>query len=194
MKLYYAPNACSLSNRITLHEAALPFESERVDLHTGLTEAGDPFAAINPKGYVPMLVLDSGEAVTENIATLSLIADLAPHLLPEGPLGRVRMLEMLSYISSELHIAFKPFWHASTDDEKAQAAEKIGRLLDYVDARIEGDYLYGERFTPADAYLFVVLRWAKKFDLRIPDGLRAYFDRAGARYSVVLSLAEEGLA
>ena len=74
MKLYYSPGACSLASHIALLEAGLDFELERVDLKSKLTETGADFTAINTKGYVPALVLDSGDVVTENIAVLDWIA------------------------------------------------------------------------------------------------------------------------
>ena len=193
MKLYYARGACSLSNRISLHEAGLPFDEEAVDLTAKATATGQDFMALNPKGYVPLLVLDDGQSVTENIAVLSLIADLAPQLLPEGPLGRIRMLEMLSFISSELHIAFKPFFHRAGEAECAQAAVRITNLLELASAGISDGFLYGSRFTPADAYLFVILMWATKFAVPVPERLLAYFDRAKMRPSVSRALSEEGL-
>lgn len=193
MKLYYAPGACSLSNRISLHEAGLACEFERVDIPTKTTETGADFLALNPRGYVPLLVLDDGQAVTENIAVLSLIADRAPQLLPDIPLGRIRMLEMLSFISTELHVAFKPFFHGSGPGECAKAAEHITHLLDLAAIGISDRYLFGARFTPADAYLFVILLWAMKFGVAVPEPLPGYFERVAARPSVSRALAEEQL-
>ncbi len=60
MKLYYCPLACSLADHIALHEAGMAFETERVDLRTFRTASGKDFARINPKKYVPALVLDDG--------------------------------------------------------------------------------------------------------------------------------------
>ena len=132
MKLYYSPGACSLSGRISLHEAGLAADFERVDIKTKITEHGYDYNAINPKGYVPMLVLDDGNAVTENAAILELIADREPKLAPGGPLGRTRLIEMLSWLSTELHVAFKPFWHDASEAEKADAGEAVARRLDLV--------------------------------------------------------------
>lgn len=193
MKLYYAPGACSLSNRISLHEAGITFSDESVDLTTGVTQTGRAFRELSPKGYVPLLVLENGQTVTENIAVLSLIADRAPHLLPDGELGRVRMLEALSFISSELHIAFKPLFHHAGEHDRELARDRIASLLRIVMDEMPDDYLLGSHFTVADAYLFVILLWARKFDVPLPPKFTAYVERVSARPSVRRALLEEGL-
>lgn len=193
MKLYYAPGACSLASRIALHEAGLPAEFERVDLKAKVTERGKDFNAINPAGSVPALVLDDGAAVTENVAVLDLIAERAPGLGAEGPLGRTRLIEMLSYLSTELHIAFKPFWHGG-EAEKAKAGEAVAKRLQHLEGRMAGDYLLGARFTVADAYLFAMLRWAKGFGLPLSPRLLGYFERIAERETVRRALAEEAPA
>jgi glutathione S-transferase len=194
MKLYYSPGACSMACRISLHEAGIAAEFERVDLKAKTTEHGADFLAINPKGYVPMLVLDDGETVTEIDAVLDYLADLAPQLGVGGALGRTRLLEMLSYLSSELHVAFKPFWHAGNEAQKAAAAHAVGKRLDFLGGAMRGDFLFGKGFTVADAYLFVMLRWAKGFGLPFPPGLSPFFERIAGRETVRRALAEEGLA
>jgi glutathione S-transferase len=193
MKLYYAPGACSLSVRISLHEAGVPAEFERVDIHTKMTERGYDYTAINPKGYVPLLALDDGNTITENVAVLEFIADREPRLGPGGPLGRTRLIEMLSWLSTELHIAFKPFWHSDSEDEKATAAEVVARQLELGSEHINELYLFGPRFTVADAYLFVMLRWAKAFGVRMAPEMTGYFERVAERGTVRRALAEEGL-
>jgi glutathione S-transferase len=175
MKLYYSPGACSLACRISLHEAGLVAEFERVDLKAKFTEHGHDFRAINPKGYVPMLVLDDGASVTEIDAVLSYIGERAPELAPDGPLGRIRLIEMLSYLSSELHVAFKPLWHDASPTEKARARDAVAARLDFLESHVLESYLFGPRFTVADAYLFVMLRWAAAFDVRISPVLFGYF-------------------
>ncbi len=77
MKLYYTPGACSLAPHILLREAGLDFELERVDLASKKTASGADFLAINPKGYVPALQLDSGELLTEIPALMLWIGDHA---------------------------------------------------------------------------------------------------------------------
>lgn len=194
MKLYYAPGACSLASRISLHEAKLYADFERVDLKTKISESGSDYVSLNPSGSVPMLVLDDGEAVTENVAILTLIADRYPELRPGGPLGHVRMIEMLSFLSTELHAAFKPYFHSDSEEQKAKAAEAVAKRLDLVADHIRELYLFGPRFTVADAYLFVMLRWALAFELPVSPELLGYFERVAERPTVRAALIEEGLA
>ena len=193
MKLYFAPGACSLASRISLHEAGLDTDFEQVDLKAKVTERGNDYLAINPKGSVPMLVLNDGEAVTENVAILALITDWEPAFEPGNPLGRIRLLEMLSFLSSELHVAFKPFWHEANDAERAAAANAVTQRLELIADALDELYLFGPRFSVADAYLFVMLRWARAFGIALPSNLHAYFERVLERPAVRRALAEEGL-
>jgi glutathione S-transferase len=194
MKLYYTPGACSLATRISLHEAGIAAEFDRVDLRAKLTEGGRNYLDINPTGSVPMLILDDGQGVTENVAILTLLAGRAPQLGPDGgDLKQIRLIEMLSFLSTELHAAFKPFFHDPDEADRAQAAEAVGRRLDLLSDKLSGPYLLGDRFTAADSYLFVMMRWARGFDIPIPSKLQDLFERISSRESVRQSLAEEGL-
>jgi glutathione S-transferase len=193
MKLYYSPGACSLATRISLHEAGLNAEFERVDLRSKITERGYDYMALNPKGAVPMLVLDDGETVTENVAVLAWIAERKPELAPGGPLGHIRLLEYLSFLSSELHVAFRPLWKDPSDLNRAQAQEAVARQLDIIENCMREMYLFGPRFTVADAYLFAMLRWVQDFSIPMPPELFGYFERVAERPAVRRALTEEGL-
>lgn len=193
MKLYYAPGACSLADHIALHEAGLAFEHERVDLKTKLTEHGADFKAINPKGYVPALRLDSGDVLTENIALLDWIGDQSATLRPAGPFGRTRQLEMLGYISTEVHKAFVPLFRNSSDDEKAGAREAVAGKLEFLASRLKSDYLLGDEPGVADFYLFVMLLWSGRNAIAVPPSLDALRDRLMARESVQKAMRHEGL-
>ena len=78
MKLYYSPGACSLAPHIVAHEAGIPLALEKVSTKTKQTETGRDFYAINPKGYVPAIELDSGEVLTEGPVIAQYLADLKP--------------------------------------------------------------------------------------------------------------------
>ena len=191
MKLYYSPGACSLATRISLREAGIPSEFERVDLKAKRTASGEDFEAMNPAGCVPLLILDDGEPVTENVAILSLLADLAPQLGVDGHLGRTRLIELLSFLSTELHIAFKPYFHGATGSELDSAKQAVLKRLNIIADEMRGPYLFGDHFTVADAYLFVMLRWARNHDIELPSRLAELFDRISARESVRQAIEEE---
>ena len=193
MKLYYSPGACSLADHIALHEAGLAFEHERVDLKAKTTEHGEDYAAINPKGYVPALKLDDGELLTENVALLDWIADQSATLKPHGPLGRTRQLELLAFISTEVHKSFKPLFAGGSDEEKGKAREQISKRLGQVAAMMTGDYLTGEDVSVADCYLFVMLLWAGKQGVDVPAPLDSFRERMMAREAVQKAMHHEGL-
>lgn len=193
MKLYYSPLACSLADHIALREADFVFDLERVDLRTHRTETGADFRDINPKGYVPVLILDDGQMLTENVALLDWIATQSPTLAPSGPMGRTRVLEALTYITTEIHRAFKPMWHAGSAAEKAAAAASVQALLAPLDDAMAGDFLFGDTPSAADFYLFVMLLWAERFGVATPDRLAALRDRLRGRPSVREAMAVEGL-
>jgi glutathione S-transferase len=194
MKLYLTPGACSLADHIALHEAGLEFDRVRVDLQTKRTEDGGDFTEVNPKGYVPALVLDDGQLLTENVAILNWAADRAPKLAPGGELGRTRLIEMLAFIATELHKPFVRAFFPTSDAEKQVAQNAIRKRLGFLAGRLEGDYLFGSEFSVADAYLYVMLRWGRMQKLDLPEPLPAFFDRVEARPAVRLALQHEGLA
>lgn len=193
MKLYYAPWACSLADHIALEETGVAYERERVDLKTKRTASGRDFSEVTPKGYVPALVLNDGEVITENVAVLDWIASQHPQLAAGGPLGRTQVLEALTYVATELHPGFKPMWHSGSDEEKAKARETVAAKLSYVAGTIAGDYWFGDAPCVADFYLFVMLLWAGRFDVPTPPALEALRSRMGARPAVQRALREEGL-
>ncbi|HSI57005.1 MAG TPA: glutathione transferase GstA [Ideonella sp.] len=200
MKLYYSPGACSLSPHIALLEAGLPVTLVKASTKTKLLEDGSDFLAINPKGQVPTLELDSGERLTEGPAIVQYIADQAPAsgLAPAaGTMARYRLIEWLNFITSELHKGFSPLFNPATVAEtKAQAAAALQKRLAWVDSQLEGQrYLLGENFTVADAYLFTVTNWAGavKLDISGLKNLGRYMARVAARPAVQAALVAEGL-
>ena len=191
MKLYYSPGACSLATRISLHEAGIPAEFERVDLKAKLTERGDDFDAINPAGCVPVLILADGEVVTENVAILSHLADVAPQLGPEGKLARTRLIELLSFLSTELHIAFKPYFHGASEAELATAREAVLWRLEIMASRVRGTQFRVDHFTvptPICSSRFVL---AMKYGIDLPSRLAELFERISAREAVGQAIGEE---
>ena len=200
MKLYYSPGACSLSPHIALLEAGLPYDLIKVDLRAKKLENGDDYLAINPKGQVPALALDSGELVTEGPVIVQIIADKAAdkNLAPaRDHADRYKLQAWLTYINSELHKNLGPqFAPALSDDAKAFFKDRVMGKFKYVDGELAGqDYLMGKQFSVADGYMFTMLSWAErmKWDLAHLSNLMAYKARVGARPKVQEALTKEGL-
>ncbi len=201
MRLFYKPGACSLASHIVLHELGIPFEIERVDTEKGTTATGRNFREISPNGYVPALELDSGDILTEGAAILQNLADQHPEKRltpPAGTLPRTRVQEYLNFTASELHKAFGPlFSGAATDEDKADGRANVSRKLDYVETLIgDGrDYLVDERFSVADAYLFVVCNWCNfvGIDLATWPNVQAFVARVAARPAAQVAMKAEGL-
>ena len=193
MKLYYAPGACSLADHIALHAAGFTFEHEKVDLKAKRTESGEDFATINPKGYVPALVLDSGDTLTENVAILDWIAHEAEGLKPSGPMGHTRLLMTLAFISTEIHKSFKPFFAGAGEEEKKKAEEMILKRLGYLSGTMGGEFLFGPEVSVADFYLFVMLLWARKHGVEVSQQFVDYRERMMALPPVRKAMQHEGL-
>ncbi|MBL8577966.1 MAG: glutathione S-transferase N-terminal domain-containing protein [Mesorhizobium sp.] len=194
MKLYITPGACSLADHIALTEAGIPVDLIKVDLPTHRTEHGEDFTTVNPKGYVPALVLDDGEVLTENVAIIDWVAGQAPKLTPPGALGRTRNIEMLAFLTTEVHRPFMRFMFSPADAEKEAARAAIDARLTHLAGRIEGDYLFGDTFSGADALFYVMVRWARDGGFELDDRLLAFADRVEARPTVRATLTAEGIA
>jgi glutathione S-transferase len=176
-----------------MHEAEMDFDRVRVDLKTKMTETGQKFDEVNPKSYVPTLELDDGQRLTENVAILSWVAQRKPSLAPSGELGATRLLEMLAFISTELHKQFGRVFKPTSDAEASAAREKIGQRFQLISTMLKGDYLFGEQASVADAYLFTMLLWAKKVSIEVPQKLADFSERMRARPAVQLALKHEGI-
>ncbi len=201
MKLYFSPGTCALAPHIALYEAGLPFEAQRVSLRTHKLADGSDYYAINPKGYVPTLEFDDGDRLTEGPAIVQFIADQAPDKRlapPPGSRERYHLVEWLNFITAELHKGYSLLFNPAMPDEaKALTRTKLLERYRFVDERLAGrPHLLGEHFTVADAYLYVVTRWAPlmNVDLSGLANVAAFMERVAARPAVQQALQAEGLA
>lgn len=200
MKLFYSPGACSMASHIALHESGLKHDIAKVDLRSKTLADGSDYRQISPQGYVPALQLKNGELLSEGPAILQYIADQAPaaNLAPaNGSFARYRLQSTLNYIATEIHKNFSPLFDPTASaDAKASAVTRLNARFPQFDQLLAAqNYLVGEYFTVADAYLFTVLGWARmvKFDLSPFANLLAYKDRIATRPSVIAAMTAEGL-
>lgn len=199
MKLYYSPGACSLASHIVLAETGAPFTIERADIRAKKTETGADFLQVTPRGAVPVLELDSGEILGEGVAIMQYVADsLTPGALPApGTLGRARLQEMLNFISTEVHKTYSPFYRGIEGAARDAQVALLDSRLALIEARLADgrEWLVGQAFTPADAYLFTVTKWSTplKHDLSAFPHLLAWRTRVAARPAVQAAMRAEGL-
>jgi glutathione S-transferase len=200
MKLFYASGACSLSPHIVAREAGIDLALQKVDLKTKTIVTEGDFLAINPKGSVPALGLDNGEILTEGPTIVEYLADLKPQsglAPPAGSMARYRLQEMLGYINSEIHKSYSPLFRPDTPAEtRAERQAYLLRRYALLDKQLEGrQYLFGDTFTAADAYLFTVTNWAPHVQLDLSQfaNLQAFQRRVAARPAVQAAMKAEGL-
>jgi len=201
MKLYYVPGVCSLASHIALRESGLDFTLDRMDRETRITESGENYAEVNPRGPVPALRLDNGEVLTECAVILQFIADRAPQsgLAPAaGSMERYRLMEWLNYLATEVHKQFSPMFNPKLPPVwRENQLHVLAKRFDLLSKQLgQAPYLMGDHFTVADAYLFVVLRWCARFkiDLGPWPALTGFLARIAARPAVQEALKAEGLA
>jgi glutathione S-transferase len=192
MKLYVSPGACSMSCHIAFEEAKLKFEP--------MISKWDEVTKLNPEGKVPVLVLDNGTVITQNIAILTHAANSAPDagLLPKaGTVENVQAYQWLSFVGSDLHPAFGPLFDETlAADARKESEAEVHDLLAIADRHLSGKtYLVGSQFTVADSYMFVVYSWAKhlKVSTDAYKNLNAFASRIAERPAVQTVLKREGL-
>jgi glutathione S-transferase len=201
MKLYFSPGACSLSPHIVARELGIELQLEKVDgKDKKVIASGADYLAVNPKGYVPALELDGGGVLTEGPAIVQYLADMKPEAKlapPNGTLERYRLQEMLGYINSEIHKTYSPLFNPriSPDLREERLAYLRKRYATIEKQLANRTYLFGDQFTVADAYLFVVTNWSRiaKLDLSEFPNVLAFQKRVAARPAVQTAMAEEGL-
>ncbi|WP_428528035.1 glutathione binding-like protein [Roseibium sp.] len=203
MKLFYKSGACSMAAHILLNEADVPYTLEKVDTDAGTTESGIAYSKINPRGYVPALKLDDGAVLTENVAILTWLSEQFPQLGPQGgtsALQKYRMLEAVSFLTSELHKAFSPYFSGKTFSahERAGHLAVLKKKISQFEAMLPDSkgYLLGETFSVADAYAFVILNWTNFIGVSLTEWPRItdYVNQIKARPATRRTLQEEGLA
>ncbi|HET8703813.1 glutathione S-transferase family protein [Castellaniella sp.] len=203
MKLYYFPGACSLAAHIVLEWIGKPYETIRLTREQ--TKEAD-YLALNPLGAVPTLV-DGDFVLTQSAAILDYLAELNPEARLQGdtPRERAETRRWLGLCNSDLHktfsLVFVPTFYSGGDEALGKtvadkATEKLQGLFAIVNDRLRGrDWLTGRR-SIADAYLFVLLKWAdaKQVSLTGLDELRAFQARMRADAGVRVALKAQGLA
>jgi len=215
MKLYVMPGACSLASHIALEEAsdwALQNDCHPPLHEVVVVERGKnfdaEFLALNELGTVPLLETDAGHFVVESLAVLMHIANhhparmLAPrHDTPEHD----EILSLLSYMVSTAHPTFQLLWrserfvdapeHRRAVEAKAEA--RLQRIFERLERRIQDrEFLFDSGPSVADAYLFVLGRWALRIRSLASSfpSMRRFTEMMAVRPAVIRAMRAEGIA
>jgi glutathione S-transferase len=199
MDLYISPMSCSFAVQIVCNEAGLTPTIHVVERKTKTYDGGRDYFALAPKGVVPAITLPDGALLTESVAVLQYLADQRPELglaPPAGTLDRYRLIEWLNFITTELHK--KHLWmiysSKTTPELKAWSRANASGALAFVERSLTGrDYLVGDRFTVADAYMFWGLLIAPNGGIPLDayPALTAYVARIQQRPAVQAALAHD---
>ena len=201
LTLYYAPIACSLVPLVTLHESGADFEVKPISLKNKQQHDAD-YLRINPKGKVPVLVVD-GEALTENVAILTWLASAFPvaKLLPTDPKNAIKALSLMAWCASGLHPPLTRIFYpgrfcnmpGSEESVRELAIEEVIKNFRIVDGMLAGREWMFDHWTAVDAYLFWAWRRFGMFEVEIPSfpNYAGHGERMMKRDSVKRALAFE---
>jgi len=203
MKLYYMAGACPLAAHIVLEWTGARYEAEQLR-HDDLKKQA--YLRVNPIGAVPALEVD-GSIITQNGGVLTYLAEAYPDAQLGGdgtPRGNAEVHRWLGLVNSDIHPAFKPLFGSTSyledeafiDKSKAHSRRTLRRLFEIVDTQLKGrDWITGKR-SIADAYLFVVVRWAHaaRIDLSDLAEIARYYERLQKDSGVTRALTAEGLS
>ena len=202
MKLYTMPGACSLATHIVLEWTGHPYQAQKVS-HDEIKTSD--FLKLNPAGAVPVLE-DAGWVLYQNAAILNYLIDRFPEADLGGdgsPRTRAEINRWLGLLNADMHPAFKPMFGATgyLEDEdtiertKDNARASLRILFERIDAQLATHHWLAGTRSPADAYLFVVTRWARamRVDLAGLDHLDDWFSRMRKDPGVQRAMDAEGL-
>ena len=206
LTLYITPGTCSRASHIALAESGLDYQVSLIRFAEG-EQRSPAYLKVNPKGRVPALVTDKG-VLTETVALLPYIAQLVPekNLAPlDDPFLFAKMQAFNAYLSSTVHINHAHGRRgARWADNAASHADMIAKVPQTMrdsfalieDGLVEGQFVLGETFSVADAYLFVMTGWLESdhVDMAEFPKVAAHYRRIEMRPAVQRVLAEEAAA
>ena len=152
-------------------------------------------ARLNPMGQIPVLVLPTGEVMTESAAILIWLADRYPDagLAPTtSDVQRAASLRWMVYVSSAIYalawIRNDPMRVLNDPSQSTHVldsiAERRAMCWRWMDAQVQpGRYLLGDRLSVLDLYVAVVSRWSPR--------RRRFYEEAPRMAEIVRRVDEE---
>lgn len=169
LKLYFSPGACSFVPHALLEMAGATFEPAMVKLAAGEQKTPE-YLAINPRGQVPVLVVD-GYPLTQVVAICNYLNDTFPeqNFLPKDPIAKAKALSTLAWMNNSAHTTFTHVFRpgnfaaseASVAEVKSFMTAKYMTILQELDAMAAkaAPWLAGAHPGPLDLYATVLMRW-----------------------------------
>lgn len=206
LTLFASPRACSLACHIALEESGLDYHLRLVKIREA-EHRTEEYLQVNPWGKIPALKIDD-DVLTEAQAILSYIGDTAPaDLIPrDDPLARARAHEWMNFLTSTVHIAFRPLFRPNfliSDPALYPQLQEVGipnlrKTLLEVDRRLEGKtWALGDQYSVVDPYVLVFRIWSQREDIlpHVADmpNWKAHAERIFSRESTWTCLNREGI-
>ena len=168
-ELFYAEPTAAMGTRVVLEEIGAEYRLIPTDITNHAPRAPE-FIALNPNGWVPVLVYEGGSmheasAITVFLADRHPEAGLAPAV--DDPL-RGSFLQWLVYMSNTLQMAYQltyyPWRFCETPDHhesaRARSCIRLREIWGFIDQAIgDREWMLGERFSAADIHLFMLTTW-----------------------------------
>ncbi len=211
MQLHYYPSTAAMIPHIVLEELGVPYERVLVD-RTQNKHKEPAYLKLNPNGLIPVLtdaalVLYEAAAIVLHLCDTHPAAKLAP---PLGTHARAHFYKWLMWCTNTLQATLIVYFYPErwvnegnaegAAEVKAKAQQKIGGLLDQLDALVAGNggpWVLGQEYSALDAYVFTLCRWTRNF----PQGkardrahLGPYLQRMSERPAVQRVFAAEKLS
>lgn len=178
--------------RMVIAEKGLEIETREVSIAKGEQLASD-FLAINPRGTLPVLVTEAGQALTETVAIAAYLEDLHPDppLMGQGAEEKAAVLNWNAVIEQQggqpitdafrnSHPAMKgravpgPQDYAQLPDLAERGRQRVAEFFDMLEARLQqSPFIATDCFTLADISCFAMIEFARVVKLRIPEGNQA---------------------
>jgi len=190
--LYHAPLTCSLAARIAAAEGGVDLDIAPLNLATKELAAGGSLYDVNSLGQVSVLKLDDGTTLTETSVVINWIQSQSENdefrIDPASP-DYFQMLRWLAFCATELHKGLfrVVFYQEATDQVKDRVRALAPLRFQVLEDQLTGrDYLLGDRFSAADAYLtwFFILSGYAQVDHTTYPNVEAYRTRVLSRPAV----------
>ncbi|MCW9043361.1 MAG: glutathione S-transferase [Pseudopelagicola sp.] len=194
--------------RMFIAEKGLTIDTREVSLTKGEQLSPD-FLKVHPGATVPVLVTDTGQTLTENIAIAAWLDATHPEppLMGQTPEEKAEILMWNARIESQLGMAVAEALRNGNPHMKGRALpgpdnfeqipalaerglERATLFFDRLDAHLEGrDFVATDGFSLADITAFCFVDFARVVKLRVDDtrpNLKRWYDAMRARPSAAL--------